>query len=76
MRVFIGSLAVICLLCLSTAARASETPASVSLASLVADTITVTPQSKLVAEGNVFVVFDSRILRAKRITYDLSLIHI
>ena len=70
MRVFIGSLAVICLLCLSSAARASETPASVSLASLVADTIAVTPQSKLVAEGNVFVVFDRRILRAKRITYD------
>ena len=70
MRVFIGSLAVICLLCLSSAARASEAPASESLASLVADTIKVSPQSKLVAEGNVFVVFDSRILRAKRITYD------
>ena len=70
MRVFIGSLAVICLLCLSSAARASEAPASESLASLVADTITVTPQSQLVATGNVYVAFGSRLMRAEKITYD------
>ena len=70
MRDLIGYLAVLCLLCLSTACRASETLASPSLASLVADTITVTPQSQLVATGNVYVAFGSRLMRAEKITYD------
>ena len=70
MRDPIGYFAVLCLLCLSTACRASETLASPSLASLVADTITVTPQSQLVATGNVYVAFGSRLMRAEKITYD------
>ena len=47
-------------------AQQSKSP----LASLVADKITLNDQSQLVAEGNVYVVYEGRIIRATQIIYD------
>ena len=70
MRYLIRHLSMICLICLGAVANASATPPAPAVASLVADTIALTPKSQLVAEGNVYVVYDGRIMRAKKIIYD------
>jgi LPS-assembly protein len=53
---------------LASAATAQQSKSP--LASLVADKITLNDRSQLVAEGNVYVIYEGRIIRAKQIIYD------
>ncbi|WP_425039118.1 LPS-assembly protein LptD [Primorskyibacter sp. S187A] len=57
-------------LCLPLMAQAQEAPAPVDPALLVADSVVVTPDAELIADGNVEALFEGRRLTATQIRYN------
>lgn len=52
------------------AAAAPDDAATAEAAILIADAVVVTPDNRLIADGNVEVLFDGQTLRASRVIYD------